>query len=598
MRKLFKVESKKNQAGQVLVLAIVVVGLVLINTLIIIGGSQIFFQNAHYSLTSDQALNLAEAGVDKAITSLNKTGGNYVGETETMIGPGSFSVVVTSPNPNTKIIESTGYIPSKTNPKAKRTIKINASKGIGVSFNYGLQVGEGGLKMGNLSRINGSVYSNGSVEMSNGSMVTGDVYVAGGTAALADQESDCTSPSCSDYIFGKNVGGENRLDVAQSFMPSTKKSLNKVSLKLKKNGSPSDIVVRILGDTNNKPDRTKVKASGNLTANLVSDQYAFVDVTFSATPVLEGGERYWIMVAANNLDNQNYWYWSADTLQGYTQGTAVFSPNWQAQNPSWTPINADLGFKTFMGGEITFIRGGENTEISGNAYANTLQDLNVGNGAYYQTKISVTAQSYYPNSPDPAPKALPISDANIQFWKNAAESLALYTGDITSCRSSLGPGKYIGNITFGNNCNTVISDPIWITGELNIGNGDTFRLNSSYGNSSGVIVVGGKVTLGNNSRLQGSGTAGSYLMLISAYDSRVNNEKAMEIGNGGNEGVMYVPYGIVDLGNTNRLNQLSAWKIDLSNSATVDYETGLASLFFSSGPSGGFSLVKGTYQIK
>ena len=70
--------------------------------------------------------------------------------------------------------------------------------------------------------------------MANNTRITGDAYVAGGTTVGTDQESDCSGLNCTDFIFGKSVGGNNQLDPAQSFIAGSSNYLNKVSLKLKK----------------------------------------------------------------------------------------------------------------------------------------------------------------------------------------------------------------------------------------------------------------------------------------------------------------------------------------------------------------------------
>jgi hypothetical protein len=162
----------------------------------------------------------------------------------------------------------------------------------------------------------------------------------------------------------------------------------------------------------------------------------------------------------------------------------------------------------------------------------------------------------------------------------------------------LGPGKYVGNVTFTNNCIVKIVDPVWITGNLSLSNGVTFNLNSSYGSASGLIIVDGRTTLANTVRIRGSGSDGSYLMLLSTYDSRTNGITAIDVANSGNEGILYAGTGIINIANTNHLEELTAWKIILGNGVTIDYDSGLSSTLFSSGPSGAYSLIKGTYQLK
>ena len=586
----------KKESGQVLVLAMIVVGLVLLNSLAIIGGANIYSQSTNYSVQSTQSLNLAEAGVEKALASLN-LGGLYSGDSEIKLDEGSISINVTSPNQSSKVIEATGYYPSKANPKSQKTIKVTASKGVGYAFNYGVQIGEGGFEMENNSGINGSLYSNGNIEMENNTFITGDVYVAGGTTPTADQQSSCTSPSCSDYIFGKNVAGNNILDVAQSFKPGINGNINKISIKLKKVGSPSDITVRLLADSNGKPDKSNVLTTGTLTANLVTSQFEWIDVTFSSSVNLVNDTTYWIMLDTSS-NSSNYWIWSADSLQGYIRGAGMWSSNWSDRNPTWTSMLYDLDFKTYMGGVITHIKGAPGVTIGGSAHANTLQDLAISGSAYYQTKSNITAANYYPNSPDPQPANLPVSEGNISEWKQRAQDAGVYTGDISTCRATLGPGKYIGNVAFTNGCTITIIDPVWITGFLDLNNNVLVKLDSSYGTASGVMVIDGKITMANNVNVRGSGTSGSYLMVLTTYDSRSNGQVALSVNNSTNQGILYAGTGIANISNVSRLTELTAWKVELENGVIINYDSGLASPFFTSGPSGSYSIVKGTYQIK
>ncbi len=133
------------------------------------------------SILREQASNLAEAGIDKAIWQLNQTAGSYTGETETAIGTtGSFSVTVVDKTASLKTITSTGFIPNATTPKAKRTIKVDALiSSQQIAFHYAVQVGAGGLSMANSATINGSVYSNGNITGSGSSVIDGEAWAVG-----------------------------------------------------------------------------------------------------------------------------------------------------------------------------------------------------------------------------------------------------------------------------------------------------------------------------------------------------------------------------------------------------------------------------------
>ncbi len=592
----------QKQSGQILILAIVVVGFVLLNALAIIGGATIFSQNSNYSVESAQAISLAEAGIDKAIASLNKTGGSYNGELETSFGNGSFSLTVTDKSGGIKMLKATGYIPNKTNPRVKRTIVTEVSKGSGISFVYGMLVGNGGITMGNGSTINGSLYSNGNISGGNIELITGDVYVAGGTQTTADQQSDCTD-GCQDYFFGKNVAGNDRLDVVQSFKPSSTTVINKVSLKLKKIGSPANPTIKIMADDNGVPDKTIVLTSGVLSANLVTGSYEFVDLTFNSTPTLTADTTYWIMIAAQTLDNSNYWAWSQDSLGGYSRGSPAWSSKWDDPHPEWHAINTgDLGFKTWMGGVVTSISMGNGSVVRGNVHANTISGFTINKDAYYQVINDSTVEGVaYPNSPDPVPIAMPISGANISDWQSGPFGAASYgttTGDITGCPSRLGPGKIVGDVTINNTCTITVTTPIWITGNLSTGNSDIFQMDPSLGSSSGMIIVDGITTFANGDNLLGTGVNGSYLMLLSTYNSQSNGIIAINTNNSSITGILYAPFGIISLANNATFKEAVAWQINMGTGTTLTYDSGLVSTFFSTGPSGSYALIKGTYQVK
>lgn len=593
-----------NQSGQILILTFIALGIVLFTVLFVISGAQIYFQNAQYSANAEKATALAEAGADKALASLNKTGGSYNGETETILGDGTYSVSITDKGTGAKALQVTGYIPNKANPKVKRTIQIDASNGVGTAFNYAMQIGEGGLKMDENSKVRGSVYSNGNIKLDADAKITGDVWVAGGTSPTADQSSDCSGSNCTDFIFGKSISGQDRLDVAQSFKPAVSQVINKVALKLKKIGNPPNIVVRIMDDKSGRPDEDHVRTSGTLSAGLVTNVYGFVEVAFSQAVNLHANDTYWIMLDTS-ANNSNYWSWSADLAQSYGRGAAKWSPRWNASSPNWNNPNPnlDLGFQTFMGGVATYIEGDSDrnrTIISGDAHANTLRNLAIQKDAYFQVSNNISASNYYPGSVDPLPKSFPISEGNIAEWEQQAQDTGIFTGNINGCPATLSAGKYVGSIRLPYNCSVIVGQPIWITGNLDIQERATLRLDSSFGLSSGVVMVDGFIDLDKDSKALGSGTTGSYLIILSNFNSRDDPDSryAIEVKREGNTGVLYSNLGSIRLSKDNHITSITGWKVNASRDVIIEYDQGLAGTFFSFGPSGSFSLVKGTYQVR
>ena len=85
-----------NQNGQMLILIMIALFTVLFTVLFVIGGSQVYYQSSLYSSDSERAIALAEAGIDKAVASLNIPGSNYNGEPETAFGDGYYSVTITT----------------------------------------------------------------------------------------------------------------------------------------------------------------------------------------------------------------------------------------------------------------------------------------------------------------------------------------------------------------------------------------------------------------------------------------------------------------------------------------------------------------------
>ena len=599
-----------NQSGQLLVFALAILMILVVLTMVMVNGAFTYSTSSKYSVDSIQATQLAEAGIDRAVSELNKSAGSYNGEAETVLGDGSYSVNVTNIDANNKIVEAIGYVPNKQNPKSTRTIKIQISKGDGISFGYGIMAGDGGFVMNGGSRVNGTVYSNYDILLSGGARITGDAYVAGGTQATANQQTDCSDPNCTNYDFGKTISGQNRLDIAQSFRPNATAVINKVSLKLKKYGNPPNLTVRIMTDNAGKPSKTSL-TSGSLSSSAVTGTFGYTDVGFITPVSLTAETTYWIMIDTSS-DNTNYWSWSQDTLSSYTRGAPMWSANWQQNpNPTWTAITGDLGFMVYMGGVTTKIAGTGSSYVDGNAHANTMTGdnssaLQIAKDAYYQTQSGITVrgsnctsnQYCHPSSTDPQPIPMPISQANIDEWKDLADD-QVQTGNVTiqwPCTTNLEKKKYVGNVTVQGGCSIQMDTPVWITGNFTLTGGSTVTLKSSYGITSGVIVVDGQVALNGGSKLQGSGTSGSYLMALSTYNHAVN--PAIVVDGGNSSSIIYAGDGIVQLQGGTNIREATGKKIILSGGAIVSYESGVASPFFTSGPQGSYSVVKGSYQIK
>ena len=170
--------TPKNEKGQIVLVALVLLGIFLVTFTSLTRYVGLFALTERRAIASTQALQLAEAGMDQAVYQLNQDS-SYTGETGTPLGNGTFTVIVTNIDSSTKRIIATGYIPNAANPSAYRTVKATVSVNPNViSFNYGIQSGNGGFVLQNSSSVTGNVFSSGSITGS-GNTINGDVISAG-----------------------------------------------------------------------------------------------------------------------------------------------------------------------------------------------------------------------------------------------------------------------------------------------------------------------------------------------------------------------------------------------------------------------------------
>lgn len=614
--------------GQALILATIFVGIVLALSVAIVNRSLNLSKESRDVNKRIAARTLAEAGIEKAIFCLNQTvgdrcGGNfgetYVGENNIALGGGTFTTSITTIDTLTKSITSTGYIPNAANPQEQVTLKTSVTINTDViNFNYGIQAGLGGIQMQNSATIIGNVYTNGSIIGGNSAEITGDAIVAGGTALVNDQEDTAQR---SAFLFGKT---SPQLDIAQSFKISTDSSLNKISLYIKKTGAPPDATLRILADMNGVPSKI-VLGSGTLNASQVTSNYSWVDVTLSLPPSLLANTTYWFSIDTS-AKSSKYWTLGLDDQNGYGNGKAMFSANWNASSPTWTDAGGDFNFKIWSGGFTTKI---QDVAVGNDAKANTLSNVHLDRDAYAQLiddswigrdgraaiiNDSTIIRDAYANStpgttvgghtysgngePDPAPQNMPISSGQMQEWKDAAaaggtsDSISLSQSDTLS----LGPRKINGNVSLSSSASIKITGPVWITGNLTLQNQSTVYIDPVFGANGTMLVVSGKINIGNQAQLSGTGVSGSYLLVISEYPGTANGDEAIIMANGTATAILFAPNGAISLSNSVGLKEATALLLKIGQSATVTYESGLANASFSTGPDGSWVLKKGTWQ--
>ncbi len=523
------------------------------------------------TLESKRSYAVAESGVEDVFYRI-RTAKN-VSSTETLtIGTQQVTTTVTDLSGGKKQINSSGDSNNR-----NRIINAIIGQGTGVSFSYGVQTGKGGFSMSNNSGIIGSIYSNGPVTGSG--YVTGSATSANSSALTSDQSNGSGTPAY-DVTFGTATATQ---DFAQSFQVSDTEVVNKVQLYIKKVGNPSNLTVRIVNNSGTNPSAV-TKASGTLSASLISTNYGWVEVPFSTNPQLDVGTTYWIVIDASNSASNYYRIGANDN--GYANGSSKIGQ----YNGSWnntSPSTIDGFFNLFIGGTTGLISGiTVGTGSVGNTYAHTVNNSTIRGTNYCQVGTG-NNKACNTTLADPVEIAMPISDQNIQDWKDVAESGGTYSGNYTvnSTSASLGPMKVTGNLTVSNNGSLTINGTLWIQGNLDVSNNATVRLASGYGSSEGVIIVDGTVNLGNNANFVGSGTSGSYVMVLTTS----NSTSAITVGNNAGAVILYAANGTVNVSNNAGAKSITGYYISLSNNAVITYDSGLANANFVNGPSGSWS---------
>lgn len=590
----------KNSPGQVLILVLVIVMVMMAISAILVASVFQYAQNGRLAYAQERALQLAEAGIDKAVYEVNQPGGmGYAGEANITLGDGMYTVVIADVGAK-KIIESTGYIPNSANPVAQKKVKIElATTSAGVAFFYGVQVGYGGLHMNNNAVVEGSVYSDGTVTGANGARVSGDVWVAGGVAAAPDQQQVVQSAQ-------QNIGDVAvSTDGAQSFIAGETQVISRVSLLLKKEGNPSNATVRIVTDNGGNPSNT-VLAAGTLNSSSVGSSFGWIDVSLLSNPQLNSGQKYWLVIDVSSPQSSRYYIWAKHTNSGYGNGVGMLSSNWAGSPPLWTDANGDFGFKTWMGGGATSL---QTLALGGDAHANTILDSTIGRDAYYQTLTnSSVAGTSYPGSADPPTIDMPVSESVISDFKALAAAGGVITPPsgtylIDGTTETMGPVKIAGNLILINGAVLTITGPIWVEGDITLSNNSMIKLHTDFGSDSTMIIADypadpyskGKISVLNNGQVYGSGDPNSYIMLLSTYANPVGY--AIDVNNNTSGAIFYASAGTIQVANNVLIKEVIAYRLSLANNASVRYESGLANTNFTSGPSGGWLIKRGTWQL-
>jgi hypothetical protein len=255
------------------------------------------------------------------------------------------------------------------------------------------------------------------------------------------------------------------------------------------------------------------------------------------------------------------------------------------------------------------------TVYAHNIKKTTSSPTSVDKDAYYVVKdagVVVTGTSH-PGSADQPVYPLPISDEQIADWESDALAGGIMTSGecdsysaasntcTISTNKTIGPKKIPFNLLVKSSGGIMtVAGPLWVTGNVTTQTGPTIRMDPSLGSSNVAVIAdnpsnttgSGIISVGQSTVFQGSGAPGSFVFLISQNNSSEmgGSVDAVSMNQGASALVAYASHGQITLSQSVSVKEVTAYKIILTQSANVTYDTGLPNTLFESGPSGGYDV--------
>ena len=247
-----------------------------------------------------------------------------------------------------------------------------------------------------------------------------------------------------------------------------------------------------------------------------------------------------------------------------------------------------------------------NIHATSSMYARSITNSVVDNNAYYQTMSasSVGGQSF-PGSADQATTSFAISDTTIGDWETSATSGGIYTGPCPynlsgSSPVTLGPIQINCDLNISNSAVVNLAGMVWVKGDVVISNSSVIQVSPLISGKTVAIIAdnpanrlsSSDISISNSATFNGNGV-NSYVMFVSQNNSAElgGGASAITVSNSvSGKLLIYAPHGLINISNSVNLKEVTAYKLQLNNSASVLYETGLANLLFTAGPSSGYQI--------
>jgi hypothetical protein len=538
------------------------------------------YRTATDNFKSKQTYFLAESGIEDVVYRLKNS--IKTAPTQTLVlGTSQATTTITNLSVDKKKISTLGDTNS-----IERKVEVTLNTATGSSFNYGVQVGQGGVYLDS-GMIYGNVYANGPITASSsGSNLISGTAISANSPSLVTDQSNGTGTPAANIIFGNATATQ---DIAQGFRMTTASPLNKVQLYIKKTSSPSDVTVKIMNDASGNIG-TNVLASGTLASSLVTTSYGWIEVAISPNVILDPSKNYWMVIDSGTSSNK-YYTIGGTTGNAYTNGASKIGQ----LGGTWNTTNAntsDYYFNIYLGGiNGSIIGDGQYNPlhigtVSGTAQAHTVNNVNSTGNIY--CKSGTFNNKSCINQADPTYVSFPVSDANVEQWKTDASVGNTYNGNYTvnSSGDSIGPKIINGNLTVTSGGTLTITGTIWVKGNLILNGGSFTKASSSYGSNDAVVIVDGTISISGGAKALGSGTTGGYLMLFTSS----NSISAMSISGDAGALIAYAPYGTITITGGSAVKAATGYKLNLTGNSSITYESGLTNNNFSSGPSGTWNI--------
>ncbi|HEX7724807.1 MAG TPA: choice-of-anchor R domain-containing protein [Candidatus Paceibacterota bacterium] len=535
---------------------------------------------------SKQAFLASNSAINEAIYRLKA--GKVLPGSVTISLASSTATITTTAVPGGKQISVSG-----TDNSYQRNIQANISYASGVAFNYGLQAGNGGINMGGGSTVDGNLYANGRIDAISAT-ITGSAVSAGSTLIAADQSNNVPSTPPNSIMF-RNA--QASADFAQSFTVGTSSVLNKISIYIKRVGSPGNATVYIVADNAGSPSTAEVAiGSVTLTSASVGTSYSWVDLHMSTKPALVAGSTYWLVIDSSSTSGSAYYVIGANNT--YASGAAKTG----IYNGTWNATSLDGYFITYYGGASGYIGGaGYVGGVSigsggvGDAWASTVTGASVAGSLYCTTGTHNNKSCNVTHGSAPA-IGLPYTDENISDWKSDGQAGGTTNGNVhVDWRGlTLGPREITGDLTIDGGGVLTMTGTLYVHGNVTITGGGKIILPSSFDKYSATIVSDGQFAI-NGGGSTGSGNSKSYLFLVTTSkcpnDVNCGGNDAIEITGGAGSIAVAAQNGTVSISGGGSLKAAVGNNITIGGGSTVTYDSGLAAPEFANGPSGGYSIL-------